>query len=227
MSLKTSHNRLSVILLLVMLSFTRVLANAQGAGGEIAAGVAANHEKLRQYTYTQKTEVFLKGELKTTKMAQVHFDPATGQKVSVPQGPDAQPESQARGLKGRIIEKKKDEIKEYVERLVGLMGQYLPPNPDKVKAALPGAQVTPPAGGEAMVAFSNYLKQGDKMTLSANAGTKKLDHIAISSSLDNDPVAFDVSFARLPDGTNYPSLTSIKAEAKQLEIRVTTSDYHK
>ena len=63
MNLKTSRDCSSVTLLLFMLvSFTRVLANAQGSGSEIAAGVAANHEKLRQYTYTQKTEVFMKGE---------------------------------------------------------------------------------------------------------------------------------------------------------------------
>jgi hypothetical protein len=45
-------------------------------------------------------------------------------------------------------------MKEYVERLVGLMGQYLPPNPDKIKAALSTAQITPPAGGDAKIAFN-------------------------------------------------------------------------
>jgi len=113
------------------------------------------------------------------------------------------------------------------ERLVALMGQYLPPNPDKIKAALPTAQITPPAGGDAKIAFNNYLKQGDTMALSVNSQSKKLDQISIQSSLDNDPVSFLVDFARLPDGTNYPSMTSIKSPSKSLEIKVTTSDYHK
>lgn len=51
--------------------------------------------------------------------------------------------------------------------------------------------------------------------------------MAINSSLDDDPAAFIVDFARLSDDTNYPSMTNIKSEAKGLEIRVTTSDYHK
>jgi hypothetical protein len=40
-------------------------------------------------------------------------------------------------------------------------------------------------------------------------------------------VSFTVDFARLPDETNYQSTTTIKSEAKGLEIRVSTSDYHK
>jgi hypothetical protein len=65
------------------------------------------------------------------------------------------------------------------------------------------------------------------MALSVNSQSKKLDQISIQSSLDNDPVSFLVDFARLPDGTNYPSMTSIKSPSKGLEIKVATSDYHK
>ncbi len=118
-------------------------------------------------------------------------------------------------------------MKEYVERLVGLMHQYLPPNPDRIKAAMPRAQITPPAGGSAKITLSDYLKPGDKEIFAIGSESKRVDQIAISSSLDDDPVSFTVDFARLPDNTNYPSMTTIKSEAKGLEIRVTTSDYHK
>lgn len=218
-------------LMLLILSALAVAAYGQLSGGDFAASVAENSKKLKQYTYLQKTEVFLKGELRTTKLATVHFDTVTGEKIVVPMNtPDAQdqPAEGRRGrLRERIVEKKKDEMKEYVERLVGLMHQYLPPNPDKIKAAIPRAQITPPAGGDAKIAISDYLKPGDTLSFSVNPDSKKLDQIAIQSSLDSDPVAFQVGFAHLPDGTNYPSTTSIKSEAKGLEIRVTTSDYHK
>jgi len=220
--------------LFLLLTFTVDLASqayAQMTGADFAARMAENTAKLKQYTYTQKTQVYLKGELRKTKLAQVHFDPATGEKVVVPMGSDDadQQPDQGRGgrLRARIVEKKRDEMKEYVERLVGLMHQYLPPNPDRIKAAMPRAQITPPAGGSAKIALSDYLKPGDTETFSINSESKRLDQIAISSRLDDDPVSFIVNFARLPDDTNYPSLTTIKSEAKGLEIRVTTSDYHK
>ena len=225
MSLK-NIGRYSTFALLLFVLGIRVEVYGQVAGGEIAKDIAANSQSLRQYTYLQTTEVILKGEVKNTRKAQVHYD-STGQKVSVPLDSAEPAPTEGRGLKARIVEKKKDEMKEYVERLVGLMGQYLPPNPDKIKAALSTAQITPPAGGNAKIAFNNYLKQGDTMALSVNSQSKKLDQISIQSSLDNDPVSFLVDFARLPDGTNYPSMTSIKSPSKGLEIKVTTSDYHK
>jgi hypothetical protein len=230
MNLRITHSD-CVWLVLLASSIFASTAYGQMSGGEFAANMAENSKKLKQYTYTQKTEVFLKGELKNTRMAEVHYDPATGEKVVVPlnTGEAAQQPQEGRGgrLRQRIVEKKKDEMKEYVERLVGLMGQYLPPNPDRIKAAMPSAQITPPAGGDAKILLSNYLKQGDSMTFSVNPTSKKLDKIAIGSSLDSDPVSFSVDFARLPDDTNYPSMTSIKSEVKGLEIRVSTSDYHK
>jgi len=205
---------------------------AQFAGGEFAANMAENSKKLKQYTYLQKTEVYLRGELRTSKRAEVHFDSVSGEKIVVPLNSEDAAEAAPAGPRGRIrsriVERKKDEMKDYVDRLVGLMGQYLPPNPDRVKAAMAQAQITPPAEGQdARVELSHYLKPGDRVTLSVNAATKKLNQIAIQSDLDGDPVSFLVSFARLPDITNYPATTSIKAEAKALEIRVSTSDYRK
>jgi hypothetical protein len=231
MNARTS-SRYFMFLFLIITAALASQAYAQMGGGEFAATIAENSEKLKQYTYTQKTQVYFKGELRTTKMSQVHFDPTTGEKVVVPMdmGDAAQQPEQGRGgrLRERIVEKKRDEMKEYVERLVGLMHQYLPPNPDRIKAAMPRAQMTPPAGGgDAKIALSDYLKPGDTVTFSMNLQAKKLDQIAINSSLDSDPVSFIVDFARLADDTNYPSMTNIKSEAKGLEIRVTTSDYHK
>jgi hypothetical protein len=231
MNARTSIRYSTLFLLLI---FTVALAShayAQMTGGDFAAKMAENTTKLKQYTYTQKTQVYLKGELRKTKLSQVHFDPTTGEKVVVPMdsGDAEQQPDEGRGgrLRARIVEKKRDEMKEYVERLVGLMHQYLPPNPDRIKAAMPHAQITPPADGGAKIALSDYLKPGDTETFSIGSESKRLDQIAIKSSLDDDPVSFIVNFARLPDNTNYPSMTTIKSEAKSLEIRVTTSDYHK
>jgi hypothetical protein len=231
MNARTSTRCFTLFLLLTLTAGLAAQAYAQLSGSEFAAKMAENTAKLKQYTYMQKTQVYFKGELKRTKLSQVHFDTTTGERVVVPMSSDDadQQPDQGRGgrLRARIVEKKRDEMKEYVERLVGLMHQYLPPNPDRIKAAMPRAEITPPAGGSAKIALSNYLKPGDKETFAIGSESKRLDQIAISSSLDDDPVSFTVDFARLPDDTNYPSMTTIKSEAKGLEIRVTTSDYHK
>ena len=78
MSLK-HIGRYSTFLLFLFVLGIRVEVYGQVAGGEIAKDIAANSQSLRQYTYLQTTEVILKGEVKNTRKAQVHYD-STGQK---------------------------------------------------------------------------------------------------------------------------------------------------
>src|SRR5579862_4280986 len=186
MNSRTSNRNFNFLLLPILTAVFAVQAFAQLSGGEFAAKMAENTAKLKQYTYTQKTQVYFKGELRRTKLSQVHFDPATGERVVVPMSSDdadQQPE-QGRGgrLRARIVEKKRDEMKEYVERLVGLLHQYLPLNPDRIKAAMPRAQITPPAGGSAKIALSDYLKPGDTETFSINSESKDRKSTRLNSS---------------------------------------------
>ena len=220
--------------ILIALALTAHAQMGMGGNGDMAEKMAENGKKLKQYNYLQKTEIFFKGDLRTTKVARVHYDSVTGEKISEPMetaAAETQPDTGRRRVLGQIkerkIEEKKDEMKEYIERLTGLMSQYLPPNSDRVKAAMPRALITPPADGVAKVTFSDYLKSGDKMILSLDPSTKALNEVLVNSSLDDDPVSFQVNFNKLPDGTNYPSLTTIESPAKQLRIQVSTSDYRK
>jgi hypothetical protein len=47
----------------------------------------------------------------------------------------SQPPPQQRGLKGRIIEKKKDEMQEYMERVASLIQRYVPPETSQMQAS--------------------------------------------------------------------------------------------
>jgi len=216
-------------LLLALLAATAVVPAAQAQGGAVLAisgNMAENAEKLKQYTFKQKVEFYLKGELKKTTVSQVHFD-SNGQRVAVPLESTPAAESQQRGgrFARKIAEEKKDEMKDYVERLIGLMGQYFPPNPDKIKDAAKRAEFSQPAPGEAAVAFYDYLKTGDSMTMTLEAAEKRITEIAVKSSLDDDPVSILVSMSQLPNGPNYPSSTNLKSDAKQVELRISTYDY--
>ena len=41
---------------------------------------------------------------------------------------------ESRGLKKKIVEKKTDEMKDYMERVVSLIQRYVPPQPELIKA---------------------------------------------------------------------------------------------
>jgi hypothetical protein len=63
------------------------------------------------------------------------------------------------------------------------------------------------------------------MTISLDTAAKRITQLRVKSSLDSDPVSIVVNFSRLPDGTNYPAATTVKSEAKEIELRISTSDY--
>lgn len=219
--------RSSMIAVLAGLLVAGLNVQGQTLRQKLADGIAANKRKLQQYTYLQETEVYVGGRLRNTRVARVHYDPVTGAKVSVPLDSGNAERPQGRRLRARIIRKRRNEMKAYIQRLLRLMREYLPPAPSAIKLAMPRARITPAAGRDFRVTFNSYVKPGDRVIFRINRTTRKLDQISIRSRMDGDPVSFDVVFARLADGTNYPSVTSIKSGAKNLEVRVIASDYRK
>ena len=72
---------------------------------------------LRSEPWLEKTELFLKGELKATKVDACQYGP-DGQ---VQKAPVVEPPPQEkRGLKGKIIAKKTEEMKDELESAVAL-----------------------------------------------------------------------------------------------------------
>ncbi|WP_035354622.1 hypothetical protein [Edaphobacter aggregans] len=194
--------------------------------------VAANKAKLAQYQWTETTTILLKGEVKKTDQDLCRYGP-DGKVQKTPTGPPPAPPQQSGGrMKARIVEKKKEEFQDYGARLKSLIGEYVPPDRDKIQAAFQAgnAALTPTAGGPTSLVFTNYYKPGDKLTFAFDTATKKIRDITVNSYLDDpktDIVTLTVNFASLPDGTNYTASTDLKAESKNMEIKTQNSNYQK
>jgi hypothetical protein len=194
--------------------------------------VAANRAKLAKYQWTETTTILLKGEVKKTEQSLCRYG-ADGKVQKTPVGaPAAAPqEQQQRGgrLKARIVEKKVDEMKDYGARLKSLVGEYVPPNRDKIEDAFQAGNASmTPSGGVSSLALSNYYKPGDKMIFAFDTAAKKIRSLTVDSYLDDpktDIVTLSVNFASLPDGANYAANTDLKAESKNMEIKTVNSGY--
>jgi methionine-rich copper-binding protein CopC len=224
--------------LLVALVALATIASAQTAMQDKMAlvkdAVAANQAKLKAYTYLQHTQIFYKGEMKSQKNSRVVTGPdGKPQKTSIdPPAPPPQQQSGRRGrLKEDIKDKKVGEMKEYMEKAQQLIEQYVPPNPQKMQAAFSsGAAALSEAGpGMIKLTFSNYVVSGDSMVLVFNQQAKKLASLNVNSYLgdEKDVVTLAVTFASLPDGTNYTALTDLVAKAKDIEVKTTNDTYQK
>ena len=88
----------------------------------------------------------------------------------------------------------------------------------------------PGAAGQFQLVISNYVKQGDKMTLVMDGAQKNLVSLSIASYLDDpkDAVTVDAQFSgSIPGGPNHVSSETINGVSKQLTIAVQNSNYQK
>ena len=195
----------------------------------VKQSVARNQAALKQYSWTAHTEISLKGEVKKTKDELCRYGP-DGQLQKTDTSAPA-PQQQMRGLKKRIVEKKKDELQDYMERASALIRNYVPPSPEKMQQAFQAGNASLGLGGPGMVQlqFKNYLKSGDALTLTFDGAAKALRKVNVNSYLDDpsDAVTLQVDFQSLPDGTNYPSATILNATAKQVQVKTQNSNYQK
>jgi hypothetical protein len=213
-------------------------AFSQGAGGnpqlqeKLAAlkqSIAVNQKALRGYTWTETQETIFKGETKSTKTSQCQYGPDGKVQKTLLSG--SQPPQQHRGLKGRVIEKKKGEMQDYMERVASLIQRYVPPEASLMQASFQnGKTALQPSGeGIAMLVFRDYAKPGDAVTLAFDTAAKKVRGYDVNTYLDapGDVVTLKVVFNSLPDGTNYAAQSVLDATAKQIQIRTTNSNYNK
>jgi len=207
-------------------------ASAQDLQQKLAAAkesAARNQQALRSYSWLEKTEILLKGELKSTKVDMCSYG-ADGkvQKTPVVEPP---PPEKKRGLRGKVVAKKTGEMKEEMESAVALVQQYVPPAPDMLQVVMNAgtASLSQAGPGFAALKFPGYAKKGDALTLSFESAVKTLHQIDVNTWLDEpeNPVNLKVTMQALPDGLSYPGNIVFALPKRQIEVRITKSNYQK
>jgi hypothetical protein len=189
--------------------------------------------RLRRYEWIETTIISLKGEEKSRKQQRCYYG-ADGKLQKVPVGDaPAAASSGRRGrggrLKERVVENKKEDMQEYMERAASLVHHYVPPNPDDIDNAKKGGKlaVRPGQSGRARLEFTDYIKPGDLLTIDVDAAANRLVGLTVASYLDTkeDAVALGVKFGALGDGTSYTEQTTLDAKAKQITVVIQNSGH--
>jgi hypothetical protein len=197
---------------------------------EVKEAAAKNKQAMAQYTWVEQINISLKGEQKKQEHFQVRLGPdGKPQKTSL--DPPAEPTESGGRLKKHIVEKKKEEYKEYAEQMKALAQQYVPPDREMIQQAYAQGNITlgsvAGAPGELQLVIHNYLKPQDSMTLVFDKTQKELLRLQIASYMDDpkDAMNLTVQFSRLPDGPNHVSSMVIDGVSKQLNIATQNSNY--
>ena len=217
--------------LVALIAAFPVLAQESAVQEKMAAvklSMAANAQKLHQYQWIETTQLTLKGDPKPPTEDSCQYGP-DGTVQKTPIGPPPEQPSGGR-LKERIIEKKEAEMKEYMGEVKGLLGMYLPPDPQKMEQAKQAGNVSiNPVPDAVNLIFINYAQPGDRMTLTFDTNAKRITSLNINTYMGEtkDAVTLQVQMASLPDGTNYAQQTILDATAKKLQVTTTNSNYQK
>jgi hypothetical protein len=190
--------------------------------------IAINKQSLQQYQWTETTQMTLDGDPKPPTQNLCQYGPG-GQVQKTPIGPPPAEPSGGR-LKQRIIEKKKEEMQQYMGEVKGLLSMYVPPDPQKMEQAYQsGNAFLNPQGGLTNLVFKNYAQPGDQMTLTFDPSAVKVISLSVNTYMgqEKDAVTLQVQMAGLPDGTNYVQQTVLNATAKKLVVTTTSSNYQK
>jgi len=199
--------------------------------GELKQAAAENKQALAHYSWQQQQTTAIKGEVKDTKLFQVHVGPE-GQPQKVEMENTAASSGGGGRIKHHIVEKKKEEYQEYGEKIHALAEQYAQPDPGKLQQAFQQGNITlGPAGipGEVKLLISNYVKPGDKVTLIFNRQARAIQSLDVATYLSDpaDAVTIQAQFSKLPDGTNHVATMQINGVSKNLLVTTENTNYQK
>jgi len=197
--------------------------------GALKQSIAENQQALRRYSWIQTTELSLKGEVKSTKIEQCKYGPDGS--VQKTQLSEPQEKKQKRGLRGKAVAKKTEEMKDYMERAISLIERYVPPAPDKLQAVVTAgkAALSQAGPGAIQLQFRDYFKSGDALTFTADAAAKTIRRVQVDTWLNDaaDKVSLTVDFQTLPDATNYAASKTLNVAAKEIVVKIVSSNYQK
>jgi hypothetical protein len=204
----------------------------------LKASLQESQTRLRTYEWIETTVISLKGEEKSRKQNRCYYG-SDGKVQKVPLGDaPAAPQAQAQSGRGRrgarvkqhVIENKKEEVSEYMQKAVALLHRYLPPDASRIQASKEAgraAMAVVEPDRRVRAEFGDYLQPGDSLAIELNPATNHLLAARVSTYLEDrgDTVSLDVQFADLPDGTTYQSAATLDAAAKHVRVVVQNSGH--
>jgi hypothetical protein len=237
--MKTNHAiafALTTAAMVTSVSVIRPSAQAPAGPDQMVAALKQNlgesQKRLRQYEWIETTSISLKGEEKSRKQQRVYYG-ADGKLTKLPIG-EPQPQAAQGGgrsgrLKKRIVENKKNEMQEYMERAAGLIQMYVPPPPALIQSAKDKGTMLlrPQPQGSIRVELRDFVQPSDLLALDVNTNPALLSAINVRTYLDKkeDAVTLAVQFGTLTDGTSYTAQTTLEAKAKNIRVVVQNSGH--
>ena len=187
---------------------------------KITAARAENAQKTMNYSWTRRTEVKVKGEVKSTVTELVRYD-VDGEMQTTPISQDKA--KAPKRLKGKIAKKKGGEMKDWMAELGQVLKKYSLPTTGTLVDFLDKAKVETGADGTQLTAV-NVVIPVDSMTMWVD-GDFQLMKTEVTTEHDGADVQLTTDHTTTPDGLDYVARTVIVVPDKNVEMTVENFTY--
>jgi len=207
-------------------------AQAQEPVSTVSDNLKASMAALRHYEWIETAVISIKGEEKARKTKRCYYD-AEGKLQKVATDDGTEEGKKKRGLRGKAVANKTEEIGTAMEQAIALVHGYIPPDPARIQAAKAAGRLSirpADANGRAGLDIKDYLKPGDLLTIEVDVTANRVLKVAVSSyttAKDKDAVDVVADFETLPDGTTHAATTNFDLKSAGATITVLNSGYKK
>jgi len=195
----------------------------------VRAEIARSQTALRQYTWTEQTEVLVGGSLKASTAFTCRYGDS-GEILRTPAGEGKQFDV-TRTISKRPAVRAKADLQDYIERAITRIHNYVPIDPKQIDYLLRNGEATlsESADGKPQIRLTHYFVAGDSLTFTYDDQSRALLHATIASILGSpkDPILLVAVFEILPDGVNYLSSARLTAKARNVQVITRNVDYRK
>lgn len=206
--------------------FMATSAAAQMDMTEIASKVSQarqeNAQRTRDYSWTQRTEVKVKGEIKNLKTEIVRYT-VDGELQKTPI--DETSAKTPKGVRGKVAKKKIGGMKDWMAELGELLKAYSLPTDGNLLDFLNKASVSPDGAGRKLDA-ADVVQPGDRMSVWIGAD-HKMTKTEVSTQHDGADVKLETDHETTPDGLDYVARTTIVVPDKGVEMIVENFSYQR
>jgi len=187
---------------------------------KITAARAENAKKTVNYSWTKRTEVKVKGEVKSTVTELVRYDvDGEMQTTLISQDKAKAPKR----IKGKIAKKKGGEMKDWMAELGEVLKAYSLPTEGNLLDFLNSATISPDGDGRKLDA-EGVVQPGDRMSVWIGAD-HKMTKTEVSTQHDGSNVKLGTDHETTPDGLDYVARTTIVVPDKGVEMTVENFSY--
>ena len=184
----------------------------------------ANTEKLKEYIWKRKSDVFVGGQLKLTTITEFSFDAQGKLQVNVV---DAESTVKKKpGLRGAAQKNAAEDKMDYVEKALELATSYTFMTKGQLLDFFTKATVKESPGVIEATA-ENVKVKGDKLTILIDPKTNLYINKKFSSLMDKDLIEGEIKYEKFESGTNHGSSTVLNMPAQNMKINAGNQDYSK